>query len=136
MPKSSWLSSPQNPAVRYLVARDLGSQAPEEQLQELKSQYLKEKVDFQHSAYQKVKRLEQRAQQEAVTCLTHHSHQVKQDNRYLKSTLLSLINENKALQGQEEKLKAQNAELRRQLELDARLSERARASPSRITITR
>ena len=34
-----------------------------EQLQELKSQYLKEKVDFQQSAFSKVKRLEQRAQQ-------------------------------------------------------------------------
>lgn len=107
-----------------------------EQLQELKSQYLKEKVDFQHSANTKVKRLEQRAHKEAVTCLTHHSHQVKQDNRYLKTTLLALINENKSLQASEEKLESQNAELRRQLELDARLSTRARGSPSRITITR
>jgi hypothetical protein len=68
-------------------------------LQELKAKYLKEKVEFQRSASVKVKRLEGRAQAEAVTCLTHHSHQVKADNRFLKKTLLSLINQNKAGDG-------------------------------------
>jgi len=100
-------------------------------LQQLKSQYLKDKVDFQQSAYVKVERLQKKAQTEAITCLTHHSHQVKADNRYLKKTLLSLINDNKALKMQEEKLTTTNAELRRQIELNARLGSRAQSSPSK-----
>ena len=98
-----------------------------ERLQGLKSQYLQDKVDFQKSAHSRVQALEQTAQQEAITCLVHHSTDVKKDNRYLKRTLLSLINENKLLREQEEKFKQQNADLRRQLELDAKLSVQSRA---------
>lgn len=100
-------------------------------LQQLKSQYLKDKVDFQQSAYVKVERLQKKAQAEAITTLTHHSRKVKADNRYLKKTLLSLITENKGLKAQEEKLTGANAELLRQIELNARLGARAQSSPSK-----
>jgi len=111
-----------------------------DKLQALKSEYLKEKATFQDNAHVKVKKLEQKAHQEAIACLTHHSHQVKADNRYLKRTLLALINENKSLQGEEEHLTSQNAELERQIELNSQLSIRARTasrnSPQRTTVTR
>jgi chromosome segregation ATPase len=108
-----------------------------EALQRLKSKFLAEKKDFQQSANSKVQVLQAQAGQEAVTCLTKHSSQIKNENRRLRNKLLALMSNNKQLQGDENSLQEQNDELRRQIELNAELvrlvdTKQAMASASRF----
>ena len=108
-----------------------------EALQRLKSKFLAEKKDFQQSANSKVQVLQAQAEQEAVTCLTKHSSQIKNENRRLRNKLLALMSNNKQLQRGENSLQEQNDELRRQIELNAELvrlvdTKQAMASASRF----
>lgn len=92
-----------------------------ERLQARKAQFLEEKYKFESDGSKTVHNLEQRAPQEALDCLNKHSRGVKAGNRRLRNRLLDLMAANKSLREHEESLREQNADLRRQLELDAEL---------------
>eukprot|EP00040_Diaphanoeca_grandis_P030798 m.182822 g.182822 ORF g.182822 m.182822 type:complete len:292 (+) comp32135_c1_seq1:491-1366(+) len=106
-----------------------------EELQGLKSAFLNDKLDFQQDAREQVQTLELQAEQEAVSCLMKHAVQIKSENRRLRSKLLSLMSTNKQLGKDEADIVNKNAELRRQIELNAQLVRIGKSKPTPTTIT-
>eukprot|EP00039_Didymoeca_costata_P013630 m.210779 g.210779 ORF g.210779 m.210779 type:complete len:284 (+) comp15826_c0_seq11:47-898(+) len=92
-----------------------------QKLQDMKSRFLREKVQMHKRANDLVKSLEKAAPQEAIHSLNGHSKHVREQNSNLKKVLLAMIQENKELHAKEEWYKEKNAELQRQLEFEERL---------------
>jgi len=92
-----------------------------EELQGLKSNFLSDKLEFQDNAHVQVTTLSEQAEQEAVSCLMKHAQEIKTENKNLRTRLLALMSSNKQMGKQETDIDNQNAELRRQLELNSQL---------------
>uniref|UniRef100_A0A0B6ZWU8 DUF4515 domain-containing protein n=2 Tax=Arion vulgaris TaxID=1028688 RepID=A0A0B6ZWU8_9EUPU len=62
-----------------------------ERIQQMKSDFLREKQKYQYDSEFKIQTLEKKANKEAMQCLTDHTSRIKQENRDLRHELLQLI---------------------------------------------
>ncbi|RDD42086.1 Coiled-coil domain-containing protein 166 [Trichoplax sp. H2] len=82
-----------------------------ENIQILKSKFLKEKKDFQKESESKIQQLEKQANQEAMQCLKEFTDGIKSENRVLRKELLNLIRNVRALQDCKKQLENQRQTL-------------------------
>jgi len=100
--------------------RDLESQVRQmrehhtERIQQMKSDFLREKKDYQHDSDFRISSLEKKANKEAVQCLTEHTNKIKFENRELRQELLNLINTTRALNDHRTQLEDQRKQLLRE----------------------
>ncbi|XP_062507457.1 coiled-coil domain-containing protein 166-like isoform X3 [Corticium candelabrum] len=82
-------------------------------VQKLKSAFLNEKRTFQANADAKVADMQQKANEQATSCLRDHTQAVHEENKELRRELLSLIQEGRVLQDYKRQLEKQNRALLR-----------------------
>lgn len=68
-----------------------------ETLQQMKSNFLKEKANHEYDADHKIKQMKQKANDEAVQCLVEHTQKISAENKLLRKELLTLIRRSQAL---------------------------------------
>ncbi|XP_078260666.1 coiled-coil domain-containing protein 166 [Rhinoraja longicauda] len=102
---------------QVMVARAQHSQ----NLHNLKTNFNKEKNDYQHNARRMVKMLEKEANKEAVTCLIQHIEAVKDENLDLRELLVCLIRRSRVLREQQLELEEQQSQVLREREYCSKL---------------
>ncbi|GFN81974.1 coiled-coil domain-containing protein 166 [Plakobranchus ocellatus] len=85
-----------------------------ERIQQMKSDFLREKKDYQHDSDFRIQSLEKKANKEAVQCLTEHTNKIKLENRALRQELLNLIKTTRALNEHQRLLLEQKRQLLRE----------------------
>ena len=80
-------------------------------IQELKTQFLKEKAEFKRDADIKINSVIKVANKEARQCLSENTHKIKIENQKLRKELLEFIQYTKALQAHKAKLEKQKHEI-------------------------
>ena len=85
-----------------------------ETLQQMKSNFLKEKVCHEQDADQKIKQMKQKANDEAVQCLVEHTQKISGENKLLRKELLNLIRRSQALTEHKLELQGQSKGLLRE----------------------
>lgn len=85
-----------------------------ERIQQMKSDFLREKKDYQHDSDFRIQSLEKKANKEAVQCLTEHTNKIKLENRELRHELLNLIKTTRALNEHQRLLLEQKRQLVRE----------------------
>jgi len=85
-----------------------------ERIQQMKSDFLREKKDYQHDSDFRIQSLEKKANKEAVQCLTDHTNKIKLENRGLRHELLQLIKTTRALNEHQSVLEDQKKQLLRE----------------------
>ncbi|KAK7112122.1 coiled-coil domain-containing protein 166-like [Littorina saxatilis] len=83
-------------------------------IQHLKSDFLKQKREYQVDSDTRIQSLEQKANKEAMQCLTDHTSSIKLENRALRQELLSLIQTTRALNEHQKELEDQRRQLLRE----------------------
>ncbi|XP_005108522.1 coiled-coil domain-containing protein 166 [Aplysia californica] len=85
-----------------------------ERIQQMKSDFLREKKEYQHDSDFRIQSLEKKANKEAVQCLTEHTNKIKLENRDLRHELLQLIKTTRALNEHRHMLEDQKKQLLRE----------------------
>ncbi|KAK3768163.1 hypothetical protein RRG08_031703 [Elysia crispata] len=85
-----------------------------ERIQQMKSDFLREKKEYQHDSDFRIQSLEKKANKEAVQCLTEHTNKIKLENRALRHELLNLIKTTRALNEHQRLLLEQKRQLVRE----------------------
>ncbi|CAL1543370.1 unnamed protein product [Lymnaea stagnalis] len=83
-------------------------------VQQMKSDFLREKKDFQHDSEFRVQSLEKKAIQDAQQCLSEHANKIKLENRELRQKLMQLIKTTRALTDHQKTLEEQKRQLLRE----------------------
>jgi hypothetical protein len=84
-------------------------------INELKSQFLKEKADFKRESDFKIQSVIKVANKEARQCLSENTYKIKFDNQKLRKDLLDLIQYTKALHAHKHKLERQKQEINQEI---------------------
>ncbi|XP_076458449.1 coiled-coil domain-containing protein 166-like [Babylonia areolata] len=83
-------------------------------IQQLKSDFLRQKREYQSDSDNRIQSLEKKANKEAMQCLTDHTNHIKLENRELRQELLSLIQTTRALNEHQKELEEQRRQLLRE----------------------
>eukprot|EP00128_Syssomonas_multiformis_P000764 Colp12_sorted_trinity150504_noHs@27361 len=86
-------------------------------IEKMKAEYLEDKVNFQKMADSRVNAMQQKANEEALQCLSHNTKRVKLENKNLRAELLGLIQKTRTLLEYKDQLERQNRELQREKQL-------------------
>ncbi|XP_041363057.1 basal body-orientation factor 1-like [Gigantopelta aegis] len=82
-----------------------------EAIQQLKSDFLKQKREFQSDSENRIHSLETKANKEALQCLIDHTNRIKVENRQLRRELLGLIQKTRVLHQHGTSLEEQKRQL-------------------------
>lgn len=85
-----------------------------EALQSMKSDFLKEKGQYEKDADQRISQMKDKANHEAVHCLVEHTQKISEENKMLRKELLSLIRRSQALTEHKTELQTQHKGLLRE----------------------
>lgn len=80
----------------------------------LKSDFLRQKREYQVDSDTRIQALENKANKEATQCLTDHTNHIKLENRELRKELLALIQTTRALNEHQKELEDQRRQLLRE----------------------
>ncbi|XP_070581050.1 coiled-coil domain-containing protein 166-like [Ptychodera flava] len=83
-------------------------------IQKLKTEFLKEKREYQQESEAKVNTLAKQANREALHCLNEHTSKIKGENRELRRELMKLIQTTRALHEHKQELEEQRKQLLRE----------------------